>query len=49
MSGSGSAVFGLFSARESAIEAARRLQSASRRTLVTRTLNHQRYQALAAT
>jgi len=49
MSGSGSAVFGLFSARESAIEAARRLQSAPRRTLVTRTLNHQRYQALAAT
>ena len=49
MSGSGSAVFGLFSARESAIEAARRLKSASRRTLVTRTLNHQRYQALAAT
>ena len=49
MSGSGSAVFGLFSARESAIEAAGRLKSASRRTLVTRTLNHQRYQALAAT
>jgi 4-diphosphocytidyl-2-C-methyl-D-erythritol kinase len=43
MSGSGSAVFGLFSARETAVEAANRLKSASRRTLVTRTLNHQKY------
>jgi 4-diphosphocytidyl-2-C-methyl-D-erythritol kinase len=49
MSGSGSAVFGLFSARETAVEAARRVKSASRRALVTRTLNRQRYQALAAT
>jgi 4-diphosphocytidyl-2-C-methyl-D-erythritol kinase len=43
MSGSGSAVFGLFCARETAVQAARRLKSASRRTLVTRTLNHQNY------
>jgi len=49
MSGSGSAVFGLFSGRETAVEAARRLKASSRRALVTRTLNHQRYQALAAT
>jgi 4-diphosphocytidyl-2-C-methyl-D-erythritol kinase len=49
MSGSGSAVFGLFCAHETAVQAARRLKSASRRTLVTRTLNHQKYQALAAT
>jgi len=49
MSGSGSAVFGLFSARETAVEAANRLKSASRRSLVTRTVNHQTYQALAAT
>jgi 4-diphosphocytidyl-2-C-methyl-D-erythritol kinase len=49
MSGSGSAVFGLFCARETAVQAARRVKSASRRTLVTRTLNHQKYQALAAT
>jgi len=49
MSGSGSAVFGLFSSRPVAILAAKRLVSASRRTLVTRTLNHQTYQRLAAT
>jgi 4-diphosphocytidyl-2-C-methyl-D-erythritol kinase len=49
MSGTGSAVFGLFTARSAAILAAKRLASASRRTLVTRTLNHQTYQRLAAT
>lgn len=49
MSGSGSAVFGLFSARPAAIRAAARLASASRRTLVSRTLNHTSYQRLAAT
>jgi len=49
MSGSGSAVFGLFSSRPAAIRAAARLASASRRTLVTRTLNRQTYQRLAAT
>ena len=49
MSGSGSAVFGLFPCRPDAVRAARRLSSASRRTLVTRTLNRPRYQILAAT
>ena len=49
MSGTGSAVFGLFSARTAALRAAARVGSASRRTLVTRTLNHQSYQRLAAT
>jgi len=49
MSGSGSAVFGLFSSRPAAIRAAAGLASASRRTLVTRTLNRQTYQTLAAT
>jgi len=49
MSGSGSAVFGLFSSRPAAIRAATRAASASRRTLVTRTLNRQSYQTLAAT
>ena len=49
MSGSGSAVFGLFSSRPAALRAASRLASASRRTLVSRTLNRQRYQTLAAT
>jgi 4-diphosphocytidyl-2-C-methyl-D-erythritol kinase len=49
MSGTGSAVFGLFSARTEAIRASARLGAASRRTLVTRTLNHQSYQRLAAT
>jgi 4-diphosphocytidyl-2-C-methyl-D-erythritol kinase len=49
MSGSGSAVFGLFSARTAALRAASRVGSASRRILVTRTLNHQSYQRLAAT
>jgi 4-diphosphocytidyl-2-C-methyl-D-erythritol kinase len=49
MSGSGSAVFGLFSSRPTAIRAAKRLASPSRRTLLSRTLNHQTYQRLAAT
>jgi 4-diphosphocytidyl-2-C-methyl-D-erythritol kinase len=49
MSGSGSAVFGLFSSRPAALRAAKRLASASRRTLVTRTLDRQTYQRLAAT
>jgi 4-diphosphocytidyl-2-C-methyl-D-erythritol kinase len=49
MSGSGSAVFGLFSSKESALVAANRLASASRRTLLTRTLTRQTYQLLAAT
>ena len=48
MSGSGSAVFGLFSARLAAAAAAKRLASPSRRTLLTRTLNRQKYQRLAA-
>lgn len=49
MSGSGSAVFGLFRLRRDADRAAKGLASASRRTLVTKTLNRQKYQALAAT
>jgi 4-diphosphocytidyl-2-C-methyl-D-erythritol kinase len=49
MSGSGSAVFGLFSSRVGAVHAAKRLASRSRSTLVTRTLNRQTYQRLAAT
>lgn len=48
MSGSGSAVFGLFSRRSDAARAAAGLTSASRRTLITRTLNRLEYQALAA-
>ena len=47
MSGSGSAVFGLFSSRTVALAAAKRLASASRRVLVSKTLNRQRYQTLA--
>jgi 4-diphosphocytidyl-2-C-methyl-D-erythritol kinase len=49
MSGSGSAVFGLFSSRRLAVRAAKRLPPALGRTLVTRTLNRQTYQRLAAT
>jgi 4-diphosphocytidyl-2-C-methyl-D-erythritol kinase len=49
MSGSGSAVFGLFSSRQAAIRAADRVASTSRRALVTRTLKRQTYQTLAAT
>jgi 4-diphosphocytidyl-2-C-methyl-D-erythritol kinase len=49
MSGSGSAVYGLFPRRPAAERAAAALSSRSRRTLVTRTVNRSRYQALAAT
>ncbi len=48
MSGSGSAVYGLFTSRSAAARAAELLRSRSRRTLVTRTVNRMRYQALAA-
>jgi 4-diphosphocytidyl-2-C-methyl-D-erythritol kinase len=47
MSGSGSAVFGLFAARPAAERAARQLAGRERRTLVTRTLNRATYQRLA--
>ncbi|MGH9141040.1 MAG: 4-(cytidine 5'-diphospho)-2-C-methyl-D-erythritol kinase [Vicinamibacterales bacterium] len=49
MSGSGSAVFGLFSSRPQALRAAKRLAPRSGRALVTKTLNRQTYQRLAAT
>ena len=49
MSGSGSAVFGLFSSREVAAHTAKRLASRSQRTLMTKTLNRQTYRRLAAT
>jgi len=53
LSGSGSAVFGLFARRTEAVRAAETLGSSSsgRRiaTMLTRTLNRTRYQALAAT
>ena len=49
MSGSGSAVFGLFCSRPAALRAARTVGSPVRRTVVTRTLNRQSYQRLAAT
>ena len=48
MSGTGSAVFGLFSSRPAAVRAANRLKSASRRALVTRTLSRKTYRTLAA-
>jgi 4-diphosphocytidyl-2-C-methyl-D-erythritol kinase len=48
MSGSGSAVFGLFASRTTAERAAKALATRSRRTVVTRTLNRVKYQALAA-
>jgi 4-diphosphocytidyl-2-C-methyl-D-erythritol kinase len=47
MSGSGSAVFGLFATRASAALAAAALGARTRRTMVTRTLNRAKYQALA--
>ncbi len=47
MSGSGSAVFGLFAGRPAAERAARLLAGPRRRTLVTRTLNRATYQRLA--
>jgi 4-diphosphocytidyl-2-C-methyl-D-erythritol kinase len=43
MSGSGSAVFGLFESRAAAAAAARALRAAGRRTIVTRTLNRRRF------
>ena len=49
MSGSGSAVFGLFATRAAADRAAAALAARARRTVVTRTLNRSKYQALAAT
>jgi 4-diphosphocytidyl-2-C-methyl-D-erythritol kinase len=49
MSGSGSTVFGLFSSRTKAARAAARMASASRRAVLTKTLNRQRYQRLAGT
>jgi 4-diphosphocytidyl-2-C-methyl-D-erythritol kinase len=48
LSGSGSAVFGLFTGRAAALVAARALERRSRRVLVTRTLNRPKYHALAA-
>ena len=48
MSGSGSAVFGLFGRRTDAFRTAGALASRARRTIVTRTLNRSKYQALAA-
>ena len=48
MSGSGSAVFGLFGRRADAVRVAAALASRARRTIVTRTLNRSKYQALAA-
>ena len=47
MSGSGSAVFGLFPARPAAVRAARQLEKRSRRVVVTRTLTRAQYRALA--
>jgi 4-diphosphocytidyl-2-C-methyl-D-erythritol kinase len=49
MSGSGSAVFGLFSDRSAAAAAMKGLCAGSRRTLLTKTINRQTYQRLAAT
>jgi 4-diphosphocytidyl-2-C-methyl-D-erythritol kinase len=49
MSGSGSAVFGLFTRRSDAAAAAAALAGRGRRTTLTRTLNRSKYQALAAT
>ena len=46
-SGSGSAVFGLFARRTDAARAAGALASRAQRTVVTRTLNRSKYQALA--
>ena len=48
MSGSGSAVFGLFVRQSDASRAARALAGRTRTTLVTRTLNRSKYQTLAA-
>jgi len=48
MSGSGSAVFGLFPTRTAADRAARAVAARGRRILVTRTVNRVDYQRLAA-
>jgi 4-diphosphocytidyl-2C-methyl-D-erythritol kinase len=47
MSGSGSAVFGLFSSKSAATGAARRLELPNRRVLLTRTLGRAQFRALA--
>jgi 4-diphosphocytidyl-2-C-methyl-D-erythritol kinase len=47
MSGSGSAVFGLFDSRQSADLAARRLKASRRRILITRTLGRSRFEKLS--
>ena len=47
LSGSGSAVFGLFGSRVAAASAARAVAGRTRRTLVTRTLDRERYARLA--
>jgi 4-diphosphocytidyl-2-C-methyl-D-erythritol kinase len=47
MSGSGSAVFGLFDSRQSADLAARRLKASRRRILITRTLARSRFEKLS--
>jgi 4-diphosphocytidyl-2-C-methyl-D-erythritol kinase len=49
MSGSGSAVFGLFERRADGERAAAALRSTTRRAVLTRTLNRSKYQRLAAT
>jgi 4-diphosphocytidyl-2-C-methyl-D-erythritol kinase len=48
MSGSGSAVFGLFARRAAAASAANALESRGRRILLTRTVDRSKYQKLAA-
>jgi 4-diphosphocytidyl-2-C-methyl-D-erythritol kinase len=48
MSGSGSAVFGLFDKRSAAESAAKALGDGSRRTLVTKTVNRMAYKRLTA-
>jgi 4-diphosphocytidyl-2-C-methyl-D-erythritol kinase len=47
MSGSGSAVFGLFARRTAAAQAARRLAGSGRRVMLTRTLDRRTYTRLA--
>jgi 4-diphosphocytidyl-2-C-methyl-D-erythritol kinase len=49
MSGSGSAVFGLFARRSDAAGVAASLAGGSHHAVLTRTLNRSRYQRLAAT
>jgi 4-diphosphocytidyl-2C-methyl-D-erythritol kinase len=49
MSGSGSAVFGLFERRSEGERAAAALRSPTRRAVLTRTLNRSKYQRLAGT